>query len=574
MKKILLLVIFFTYTLYSQNITVDNNKDFDKALGLYNTKKYQESLSLFRKIENRTENNSKASISGFFILKILDEQKKYSEVEKFGNDFLVKYPESKYVNEVKYLLIKSNIERSEYSKAFGLSIELIESSKSIVFINETKDLAEKIAVNYLSSSNLESIQEQFTNSTVNSFLLLLTGKVLLIEGDRIGALKKFSEIISKYNTSDEYIEALNQNKNNSYSENSEVYPLVAILLSLTDQNGRQIEVAKEMLEGIKFAFHEYNIEHSEKVGIVVKDIQRDKSKTIDVANEVISNSNFRCIIGPIFSDDVRNVLQEIDRSNICLISPTATDDDLLSLSNNFYQANPSLTFRGKIFAQYIYFVENKRRLAILNSIEGYSPLLAASFTKEFEKLGGKIVAKETYKSKSFSLTDQITRLSSIINSIEGIYAPISDASDATAILSQMVQTGVDKAIYGNQDWFLGKGFESSSSISNKLTFDSDYFIDFNDSELREVSIKFKKVSGLELNRNILYGYDTAKFILTVMRNIDPTRKNIKYKIESGINVSGFHNNISFDSERSNKYLNIVRFNNGVFELVDKFREGD
>lgn len=574
MKKILLLFIFFTYTLYSQNITVDNNKDFDKALGLYNTKKYQESLSLFKKIANRTENNSNASISGFFILKILDEQKKYSEVEKFGNDFLVKYPESKYANEVKYLIIKSNIDRSEYSKAFGLSIKLIESSKSVVFINETKDLAEKIAINHLSSSYLESIQGQFNNSSVNSFLLLLTGKVLLIEGDRVGALKKFSEIISKHNTSDEYIEALNQNKNNSYSENSEVYPLVAILLSLTDQNGRQIEVAKEMLEGIKFAFHEYNNEHSEKVGIVVKDIQRDKSKTIDVASEVISNSNFRCIIGPIFSDDVRTALQEINRSNICLISPTATDDDLLSLSNNFYQANPSLTFRGKIFAQYIYFVENKRRLAVLNSIEGYSPLLAASFTKEFEKLGGKIVAKETYKSKSFSLADQITRLSSIISSIEGIYAPISDASDATAILSQMVQTGVDKAIYGNQDWFLGKGFESSSSISNKLTFDSDYFIDFNDSELREVSIKFKKVSGLELNRNILYGYDTAKFILTVMRNIDPTRKNIKYKIESGINVSGFHNNISFDSERSNKYLNIVRFNNGVFELVDKFRAGD
>ena len=77
-----------------------------------------------------------------------------------------------------------------------------------------------------------------------------------------------------------------------------------------------------------------------------------------------------------------------------------------------------------------------------------------------------------------------------------------------------------------------------------------------------------------LNRNILYGYDTAKFILTVMRNLDPTRKNIKYKIESGINVSGFHNNISFDTERSNKYLNIVRFNDGLFELVDKFRGGD
>ncbi len=63
------------------------------------------------------------------------------------------------------------------------------------------------------------------------------------------------------------------------------------------------------------------------------------------------------------------------------------------MSKNFYQANPTIFSRGKIFAQYIYFVENKRKLAILNSIEGYSPLLAASFTQEFEKLGGKIVAK-------------------------------------------------------------------------------------------------------------------------------------------------------------------------------------
>ena len=210
---------------------------------------------------------------------------------------------------------------------------------------------------------------------------------------------------------------------------------------------------------------------------------------------------------------------------------------------------------------------------MLNSIEGYSPLLAASFSEEFERLGGKIIAKETYKSKSFSLTDQMTRISSVSNSLDGIYAPLSDGSDANAILSQMVQSGLNVKIYGNQDWFLGKGLESSPELSNNLTFDSDYFIDFNDAAFKEFSASFKKTTGMEINRNILYGYDTAKYILTVIRNIDPTRKNIKYKMESGINVTGFHNNISFDSGRINKFINIVRFNDGVFELVDKFRAG-
>lgn len=574
MKKFITLIIILTSLSYSQNLTIDNNKDFDRAVGYYKSRNYNDALSLFKKIENR-DDNTKASASAFFISKILNEQKRYSEAENFCNEFLSKYSQSKYASEVKNILIKNYVDNSEYEKAFNRAIDLVESSKSIVFIKETKDIADKIAVNYLKSSDVEKILNSKTNSSIKPFLILLTGKLLLREGDRINALKKFSEITSKYISSDEYPEAIILKKSSSIAaESSENLPLVCAMLSVTEPNGRDILVANEVLAGIKFAFHEYNSTHSDKVGLVIKDIQKDKTKIIDAANRMIENSNIRCIIGPLFSDDVRTVLEETDESNICVISPTATDDDLKSLSENFYQANPSLTSRGKIFAQYLYFVENKRNLAILNSIEGYSPLLAASFTEEFEKLGGKIIAKETYRSNSFDLAEQLSRISIVANSIDGIYAPISNANDATAVLSQMVQSGLDIQLYGNQDWFLGKGFESSSSISNKLTFDSDYFINFNDSDFKKFSDSFKSITGMDVNRNILYGYDCAKYVLTIIRNIDPTRKSIKYKMESGVSVTGFHNNISFDSERNNRYLNIVRFNDGVFELVEKFRSSE
>ena len=571
MKNIIVILLVAVSILYPQNITIDNYKDFEKALSFYNSKKYIDALELFRKVASRMDNNTKNTASAFFVSKILVEQKKYSEAEKSINNFLLRYPKSKYADEVKNLLIKTYIDKGNYVKAFESCITFIESSNSIVFKKETKSIAEKIALGNLKSSEVEKLNGK--NSSLSSFLLLLTGKLYLAEGDNSDALKNFNEIILKHSTSDEYVEALNFKKTNSDIQTNTGYPIVGVLLSLTDANGREIESAKEILEGIKFAFHEYNSGHTEKIGIVVSDIKRDKTIISKAANNFIENSGIRCIIGPVFSDDVRDALEEIDRSNICLISPTATDDDLISLSENFYQANPSITARGKIFAQYLYFVENKRSIAVLNSIEGYSPLLAASFSQEFERLGGKIAAKETYKSKSFSLAEQMTRITSISTSLDGIYAPISDGSDANAILSQMVQSGLNLEIYGNQDWFLGKGFESSPELSNKLTFDSDYFIDFNDASFKELSASFKKIAGMEINRNILYGYDTAKYILTVLRNIEPTRKNIKYKMESGINVTGLHNNISFDLDRSNKFINIVRFNDGVFELVDKFRSG-
>lgn len=571
MKKLLSILLVSFSVLFAQNISVDNNRDFQRALNYYNSNKSDDALNLFKKIAARTDNHTKITASVFFVSKILIEQKRFSEAEKSLNSFLEQYSDSKYLDEVKNLLITVYIEKLDYSKAFELCLNLIETSKSLVVKKETKFIAEKIALNYLKSSELEKYTDK--TSSHRSFILLIRGKILLNEGNNSDAIKTFNEITSKHSNSDEYMEANNLKKSNTITSSSNESPIVGVLLSLTDSNGRVISSAEEILEGIKFAFHEYNSNHTDKVGIIVSDIKREKSEISDATKNFMINNKVRCIIGPIFSDDVRNAVSEIDRSDLCLISPTATDDDLISLSENFYQANPSLTARGKIFAQYLYFVENKRNIAVLNSIDGYSPLLAASFVMEFEKLGGKIAAKETYKSKSFSLAEQMNRISVVANLIEGLYAPISDGSDANAILSQMVQSGLNIEIYGNQDWFLGKGFESSPQLSNKLTFDSDYFIDFNDLDLKEFSKSFKQITGIEVNRNILYGYDTAKYLLTVIRNIDPTRKNIKYKMESGINVTGFHNNISFDDDRTNKFINIVRFNDGVFELVDKFRAG-
>jgi len=221
-------------------------------------------------------------------------------------------------------------------------------------------------------------------------------------------------------------------------------------------------------------------------------------------------------------------------------------------------------------AQYVYFVENKRLMAVLNAIDGYSPLMAATFSDEFERLGGTITVKATYKSNSFSLSEPISKIAAA-DTLEGIYIPLTDKIDATAILSQLGQDSIYYPIYGNQDWFSAKGFESAPELSNMLTFSSDYFIDFSDEDYNIFSDKYSEITGKDPNRNVLYGFDIAKYLLTIMRNISPSRANIKNKIISGIMSKGFHNNISFNENRINRFLNIVRYKDGIFKLVEKFR---
>jgi branched-chain amino acid transport system substrate-binding protein len=573
MRLTILIILLSVGILFSQNLTFDVNKDFEQAVKLYNAKNYETALGVFQRVIKAPQPNDKITASAFFISKIYLTTKKYAELEKYTKEFLLNFPNSKYANEFRVNLLKGYIDQNEFKKAFNKSLEFLAASSSISFSNEIKTTAEKLALNYLNSSDVAEQIELYNKTSLKPYLLLIAAKLSRAEGNEVKFNQYLDEIINNYRSSDEYQEALNL-KRSSLETNKTNIPLVAVLMSLTDQNGRSIESVKEILEGIKYAFHEFNFEREDKIGLVISDLERDDSKIITETNSVLENDAIRCILGPVFSDDVRKVLNEVDNSSICVISPTATDDDLVSISENFYQANPSFEARGKTFAQYLYFVENKKNLAILNSIDSYSPLLAASFAKEFERLGGKILIKETYKTGSQSLTEQMSRISSFANEIDGIYAPISDRNDAMIILSQMVQRGLSTKIYGNQDWFIAKGFETSPELSNNLIFESDYFLDFNDLDLKNFSSQFKKLSGIDVNRNVLYGYDLAKYLLTVMRNINPTRKNIKYKIESGISVTGYHNNISFNEDRVNKFINVIRFKDGIFELVDKFKSGN
>jgi len=215
-------------------------------------------------------------------------------------------------------------------------------------------------------------------------------------------------------------------------------------------------------------------------------------------------------------------------------------------------------------------VEGCRR-ADTAGLDGYSPILAASFTNEFENLGGKVLKKVSFRDNNTDFNEPISKIFSDSLIIEGIYIPLSDNSVTPYIFSELSKYGIKIPLFGNQDWFTAKGFETAPEISNNLVFTTDYFVDFNTEAYKNFNEQFISISGKDVNRNILYGYDAAKFVLTAYRNSESGRKNLIEKMISGMVSSGLRNSISFDERRVNKFLNIVRYRDGVFELVDKFR---
>jgi branched-chain amino acid transport system substrate-binding protein len=570
LKNIFICLLTFS-SLVSAQTSDELKKLFDSAIKDFKESKFTSSLSYFNKIANEYQTNSKTTLALLFLGKINLELKKYSDAEENLLRLLREFPQSKYSEEAEITLSRVYLDQKEYAKSFWrlcLVINGIEQTETQTLARTT---AENIALNYLTASEVKTIYDSTKLTSVKPFLLLVNGKIHLRRKNDKLAQETFTKLIRLYPDSYEKKEAQKlYDAARLTKENVNQTDVVGVILPLSSSLS-STAAAAEILEGIKFALSEYNEGREKKIGILIRDTELNRNKLEEIHDEFTNVENLKCIVGPIFSSEVKDALDVFDDVNVPIISPTATDDYLTETNANFFQANPTFITRGRLIAQYIYYVGNKRKIAVLNAIDGYSPILSSSFAQEFEKLGGRIVIRESYKSGSMEIKEQIKRISESLNLVEGIYIPLADRADIPIIVSALSQINLNIPIYGDQDWMSSSGLESAAFLDNNLIFCSDYFLKFSDEDYQTFSKNFYSKTNMDVNRNILYGYDTMKYLLTIMRNSFSGGEALKQKMISGISSVGFHNNICFDSNRINRYMNIVRYSSGKFELIDKFK---
>jgi ABC-type branched-subunit amino acid transport system substrate-binding protein len=563
MVKTLFLVL-FAVTSFAQE-SMDLSERFRQAVFLYTNRQYEPASKIFSDLEK--DNSFIYQVpSGIFLAKILLEQGRNDEAESKFKELEAKAEDDYYQREI--LLGKSIAlyNKGMHYEAADELIKLIQTAGGTQYQRYAESVLDTLVVFNLNPDEV-TVLYNLAGSDTKPFLLLLLGKTYLAAGNNSAARNTFQRLIKEFPSSEYKKEAEDYYQNRKTIKIPEPGEPVIVLL-FSEESGPAGRAIHQITEGIKYAVHEFNSGREDKVGIV--HLNMDQGRVKEIRNSILG-MNAKCVIGPVFSDDVRLVLSEFRGIKLPLISPTATDNNLTSLNEYFFQANPNFTYRGKAMAQYVYYVENKRSMGVINAIEGYSPLLAFEFMQEFRKLGGEIVLSRTYRSRSGVVDETLKDFLPVMENIEGIYVPVSDKDDIPTLLNALVKYNVSVPLYGNQDWFLGKGYETYPLLMNNLVFTSDYFIDFSSYSYNEFNEKFISTTGLEAERNALYGYDLAKYFLNQMTKINAGPDMIAARMVNGNTVTGFHNNISFDDERVNRFINIVRYRNGFFELVDKFR---
>ena len=132
MKKIFKLILFFYLLINIFNISISNEKFFDKALELYENKKYEDARFMF---ERNIVFNPKDSKSYLYLAKIYNYEEDKEKEEKNLEATLLIEPNNE---EALLMLMKIALEKSNYEKVKDLLDKFVKVCKNLC--DENKDI--------------------------------------------------------------------------------------------------------------------------------------------------------------------------------------------------------------------------------------------------------------------------------------------------------------------------------------------------------------------------------------------------------------------------------------------------
>jgi branched-chain amino acid transport system substrate-binding protein len=262
-----------------------------------------------------------------------------------------------------------------------------------------------------------------------------------------------------------------------------------------------------------------------KVQIVPYDDKGDSVEAVNVCKRLVSQDKVVAIVGCQGSGEAIPVAPIVNEYKVPLVSSTATNPKVTVQDNgqvNQYMFRACFIdpYQGKTAAYYTYQKLGKRKAAIFMTIDDpYSTGLAEFFKRDFEKLGGKIVAEVSYTSGEKDFRAPLTKIKAAQPDVVFIPAYYNDVALAA---KQARDLGINQLLFGGDGWpsdnlisLAGKALEGCMFINH---------LDMEGNEAKPMRDEYKAKYGKNAELNSYMVRDALMMVIDAMqraKSVDP-----------------------------------------------------
>jgi branched-chain amino acid transport system substrate-binding protein len=127
---------------------------------------------------------------------------------------------------------------------------------------------------------------------------------------------------------------------------------------------------------------------------------KQSSEAAVLAMEEFKKQGVTAIVGPSTSSIAMAVTPFANANHMLLVAPTATTNKLTGKDDYFLRSIGDASFYGRVAAQWHYQKQGVRSIAVIMDMANadYTESWGEPYAAEFERLGGKVIAKERFNS--------------------------------------------------------------------------------------------------------------------------------------------------------------------------------
>jgi branched-chain amino acid transport system substrate-binding protein len=310
-----------------------------------------------------------------------------------------------------------------------------------------------------------------------------------------------------------------------------------------------------------------------KFEVVAYDTRGDGQEAVNVVKRLTGQDKVIAVIGPNASGQAIPISSVLEEMKVPDIATVATNPKVTVVDGKVKPYNFRVCFidpyQGAVAAGFAYDKLNAKKAAVLYDVaDDYSQGLTQFFVETFEKKGGKIVAKEGFKTGDVDFRAQLTTIKAAQPDV--IFMPYFFKEVALSS-KQARELGIKATLMGGDGW-PSEQLLSMASDAVEGSYVVNH-LDFDDPEVQDFKKKYKDKFGKDVELNGYLAYDASMMLVEAIKkanSFDPVK--IKDALET-TNIKGITGKIVIGKNThnpENKDAAIIKIEKGQYKFQQKY----
>ncbi|MEZ4851105.1 MAG: ABC transporter substrate-binding protein [Bacteroidia bacterium] len=335
-------------------------------------------------------------------------------------------------------------------------------------------------------------------------------------------------------------------------------------------------MALEFYEGFQIALDTYSAESKKNVFLKILDTYKDSATTADNL-WILDQLQPDLIVGSIYNQQSEILSQWSETHWTPQMVPLSPSSSLVEGKSQVFLAHPTAVDHGITMAEYAWDSLRLNRVAVWTDQRAGTEMLADAFSIHFDTLGGETIRLPVDSIFSDSAKKQIYSYvrSLKFQQIDGVYIPIlSNQEIAGLILSQISAMGVNVKVMGSPHWWKRyDNIDRELKESYQVAFTTSYMINKEDSAYQEYFRDYLRKYGFPPSQYNIQGYDLGMYVVQLLDNFNyQDGISLSSYIRNAPSYQGLHQNFYFQSQQSNKFVNIGVYKDGTVININRPRK--